>query len=55
MNHAEGRVTAILEGGYDPAALSASVVATLAALDGNDASLRGVSERERGWNGDPTS
>jgi acetoin utilization deacetylase AcuC-like enzyme len=37
--HADGRVVAFLEGGYDPSALAASVVATLAALDGNDASL----------------
>jgi acetoin utilization deacetylase AcuC-like enzyme len=55
INHADGRVVAILEGGYDPAALTASVVATLAALDGNDASLSGTPERERGWNGVPTS
>ena len=38
-DHADGRVVAFLEGGYDPAALAASVVATLAALDGDDASL----------------
>ena len=38
-DHAEGRVVAFLEGGYDPPALAASVVATLAALDGDDASL----------------
>jgi acetoin utilization deacetylase AcuC-like enzyme len=55
INHADGRVVAILEGGYDPAALTASVVATLAALDGNDASLSGTPDRERGWNGVPTS
>jgi acetoin utilization deacetylase AcuC-like enzyme len=55
INHADGRVVAILEGGYDPAALAASVVATLAALDGNDASLSGTPDRERGWNGVPTS
>jgi acetoin utilization deacetylase AcuC-like enzyme len=36
---ADGRVVAFLEGGYDPAALAASVVATLAALDGEGASL----------------
>jgi acetoin utilization deacetylase AcuC-like enzyme len=38
-DHAEGRVVAFLEGGYDPPALAASVVATLAALDGDDALL----------------
>jgi acetoin utilization deacetylase AcuC-like enzyme len=38
-DHAEGRLVAILEGGYDLAALAASVVATLAVLDGDDASL----------------
>jgi acetoin utilization deacetylase AcuC-like enzyme len=38
-DHADGRLVAFLEGGYDPAALAASVVATLAALDGDDASL----------------
>jgi acetoin utilization deacetylase AcuC-like enzyme len=38
-DHADGRVVAFLEGGYDPPALAASVVATLAALDGNEASL----------------
>src|SRR5215211_1893870 len=37
--HADGSIVAFLEGGYDPSALAASVVATLAALDGNDASL----------------
>src|SRR5215204_4691942 len=37
--HADGSVVAFLEGGYDPSALTASVVATLAVLDGNDASL----------------
>jgi acetoin utilization deacetylase AcuC-like enzyme len=37
--HADGRLVAILEGGYDAVALAASVVATLAALDGEDASL----------------
>jgi acetoin utilization deacetylase AcuC-like enzyme len=37
--HADGRVVAFLEGGYDPAALAASVVATLVALDGDGASL----------------
>jgi acetoin utilization deacetylase AcuC-like enzyme len=50
--HGEGRVIAILEGGYDPPALAASVVATLAALDKDDASLPGALERERRWNGD---
>jgi acetoin utilization deacetylase AcuC-like enzyme len=38
-DHADGRVVAFLEGGYDPPALAASVVATLAAIDGDDASL----------------
>ncbi len=38
-DHAEGHVVAFLEGGSDPPALAASVVATLAALDGDDASL----------------
>lgn len=37
--HAEGRLVATLEGGYDPAALAASVTATLAVFDGEDASL----------------
>jgi acetoin utilization deacetylase AcuC-like enzyme len=37
--HADGRVVAFLEGGYDPPALAASAVATLAELDGDDASL----------------
>jgi acetoin utilization deacetylase AcuC-like enzyme len=49
--HAAGRVVAILEGGYDPPALAASVVTTLAALDGDDASLGGALEPGR-WNGD---
>ena len=52
--HADGRVVAILEGGYDPAALAASVATTLAALDGNDASLKDALGRERRWNGDAT-
>jgi acetoin utilization deacetylase AcuC-like enzyme len=55
VDHADSRVVAILEGGYDPPALAASVVTTLAALDGNDASLSGTLERERRWNGDATS
>jgi acetoin utilization deacetylase AcuC-like enzyme len=38
-DHADGRVVAFLEGGYDPPALAASVVVTLAELDGDDASL----------------
>ena len=46
-DHADGRVVAFLEGGYDPAALAASVVATLAALDGDDASLSGGALRPR--------
>jgi acetoin utilization deacetylase AcuC-like enzyme len=37
--HADSRLVACLEGGYDWQALAASVVATLAALDGEDASL----------------
>jgi acetoin utilization deacetylase AcuC-like enzyme len=37
--HADGRVVAFLEGGYDPQALAKSVVATLAELDGDDAPL----------------
>jgi acetoin utilization deacetylase AcuC-like enzyme len=50
--HAQDRVVAILEGGYDPAALADSVVATLAALDADDASLRGDAPRpERRRNG----
>jgi acetoin utilization deacetylase AcuC-like enzyme len=55
ITHADGRVVAILEGGYDPPALAASIVATLAALDGNDASLSDTPERDRRWNGDATS
>ncbi len=39
--NAEGRLVATLEGGYDPAALAASVVETLVALDGEDGSLHG--------------
>jgi acetoin utilization deacetylase AcuC-like enzyme len=53
--HADGRVLAFLEGGYDPDALAASVVATLAALDTDDASLSGGAPRfepERRQNGD---
>ena len=51
--HADGRVVAILEGGYDPAALAASVVATLAILDGDGASLgNGAPEVGRPRNGD---
>ena len=38
-DRAEGRLVAVLEGGYDPPALAASVVATLAALDGDTASF----------------
>jgi acetoin utilization deacetylase AcuC-like enzyme len=38
-HHADGRVVAFLEGGYDPPALAASVVATLAELDGDNALL----------------
>jgi acetoin utilization deacetylase AcuC-like enzyme len=37
---AEGRLVAVLEGGYDPDALARSVAVTLATLDGEDASLR---------------
>lgn len=36
--HAEGRIVAVLEGGYDPEALAESVVATLAVLDRENAS-----------------
>lgn len=50
-DHAGDRVVAILEGGYDPPALAASVVATLAALDTDDASLAGTLESKR-RNGD---
>jgi acetoin utilization deacetylase AcuC-like enzyme len=34
--HAEGRMIAFLEGGYDPPALARSVAATLAVLDNAD-------------------
>ena len=50
--HADGRVVAVLEGGYDPPALAASVVATLAVLDGEDASLAGGAEPGRRRNGE---
>jgi acetoin utilization deacetylase AcuC-like enzyme len=51
--HAAGRVVAVLEGGYDPAALTASVTATLAAFDEDGASLRDNATRtESGRNGD---
>jgi acetoin utilization deacetylase AcuC-like enzyme len=51
--HAEGRVVAVLEGGYDPTALAASVVATLAVLDGDDASLgEDAPDHEHPRNGD---
>ncbi|HEV2528027.1 MAG TPA: histone deacetylase [Thermomicrobiales bacterium] len=36
-DHCDGRLVAVLEGGYDPPATAASVVATLAALDGESA------------------
>jgi acetoin utilization deacetylase AcuC-like enzyme len=52
---AEGRFVAVLEGGYDPTALAASVVATLAALDADSASLHDGAPRstpERRQNGD---
>jgi acetoin utilization deacetylase AcuC-like enzyme len=53
-DYADGRLIAFLEGGYDPAALAASVVATLAVLDGDDASLRnGAPDPARRRNGDP--
>jgi acetoin utilization deacetylase AcuC-like enzyme len=39
--HADGRIVLMLEGGYDLEALAASVVATLAVLDAEDASLPG--------------
>jgi acetoin utilization deacetylase AcuC-like enzyme len=52
-DHAEGRLVAILEGGYDPRALANSVAATLAVLDGDSASLPGgASESRRQGNGD---
>jgi acetoin utilization deacetylase AcuC-like enzyme len=38
--HADGRLIAFLEGGYDPVALAASVVAALAVFDAEDASLK---------------
>jgi acetoin utilization deacetylase AcuC-like enzyme len=38
-DHADGRVIAILEGGYDPPALAESVLAVLAVLDEDDALL----------------
>lgn len=51
--HAEGRLVAVLEGGYDPAALAASVVETLVALDGEDGSWHGgAADRARQWDGD---
>ncbi len=51
--HAEGRIVAFLEGGYDPAALAASVVATLAVLDSDDASLwDGAAGSQRRQHGD---
>jgi acetoin utilization deacetylase AcuC-like enzyme len=46
-DHAEGRLVAVLEGGYDPAALAASFIATLAVLDGDDASLPDENEDAR--------
>jgi acetoin utilization deacetylase AcuC-like enzyme len=46
---AEGRLVAVLEGGYQPEALTASVVATLAVLDRDDASF---AEDQAGRNGD---
>jgi acetoin utilization deacetylase AcuC-like enzyme len=50
---ADGRLVAILEGGYDPTALAASVVATLAVLDADGASLHdGVAESLRQSIGD---
>lgn len=36
-SHAEGRIVAVLEGGYDPAGLARSVAATLMTLDGEGA------------------
>jgi acetoin utilization deacetylase AcuC-like enzyme len=53
--HADGRVVAVLEGGYDPPALAASVVATLAVLDADDALLMGELEREQRRNGEAAS
>jgi acetoin utilization deacetylase AcuC-like enzyme len=52
-DHAGGRLVATLEGGYDPAALAASVVATLAVLDGQSASfVDGAVESQRQNHGD---
>jgi acetoin utilization deacetylase AcuC-like enzyme len=51
-DHADGRLIAFLEGGYDLQALAASVAATLAVLDGDGASLPGgASESQRQGNG----
>jgi acetoin utilization deacetylase AcuC-like enzyme len=50
---AEGRLVAVLEGGYDPAALAASVVETLVALDAGEGSLHGgAADGARQWDGD---
>jgi acetoin utilization deacetylase AcuC-like enzyme len=52
-DHADGRLIAFLEGGYDPRALAGSVAATLAVLDGDGASLpNGASESQCQGNGD---
>ena len=52
-DHAGGRLVATLEGGYDPAALAASVVTTLAVLDGESASLiDGAAESQHQKHGD---
>lgn len=44
-HHCEGRVVALLEGGYDPEALGRSVAATLRILDGE--SIAGYDDNER--------
>lgn len=52
-NHAQGRIVAFLEGGYDPPALAASVAATLAVLDSDNASLwDGAAGSQRRQHGD---
>jgi acetoin utilization deacetylase AcuC-like enzyme len=51
-DQAEGRLVAVLEGGYHPRALAASVVATLAALDGETASFNELASDGPWSNGD---
>jgi acetoin utilization deacetylase AcuC-like enzyme len=54
--HAEGRIVAFLEGGYDPGALAKSVLATLAVLDRENASLSdGATGSDHPRNGDARS